>query len=319
MILFFGYGNDPALAMTIRAAERLGIEYCLLDQQALDGCDIRLDSSHPDGAGVLTRPGTRLPLGDVDASYARPLAPVAGLGDPGHERDTRILHAAVTWLDVADARVVNRPRAMHSNSSKPFQAQAIATAGFEVPESLISTDPDEVRAFAERVGPLVFKSISGIRSIVRRLEGDYLHRLDRVRALPTQFQQLVEGDDVRVHVVGGEVFATRIRSSAADYRYAGRDGLDADLSATDLPDEVSQRSVDLAAALGLPFVGIDLRETPDGRFVCFEANPMPGYSYFQAHTGQPISEAVVRFLAGKVGSDGRTAAPAGPQKARPPR
>ena len=190
---------------------------------------------------------------------------------------------------------------MHSNSSKPFQAQTIAAAGFEVPESLITTDPDEVRAFAQRVGPLVFKSISGIRSIVRRLDDDYLRRLDRVRALPTQFQALVEGDDVRVHVVGGEVFATRIRSSAADYRYAGRDGLDAELTATDLPDEVSQRCVDLAATLGLPLAGIDLREVPDGRFVCFEANPMPGYSYFESHTGQPISEAVVRFLAGKAG------------------
>jgi glutathione synthase/RimK-type ligase-like ATP-grasp enzyme len=169
---------------------------------------------------------------------------------------------------------------------------------------VVTTDPDEVRAFAERVGPLVFKSVSGIRSIVRRLEDDYLSRLDRVRALPTQFQALVEGDDVRVHVVGGEVFATRIRSAATDYRYAGRDGLDAELTATTLPDEVAQRCLGLSAALHLPLVGIDLRETPDGRFVCFEANPMPGYSYFESHTGQPISEALVRFLAGKSGTSG---------------
>lgn len=301
MILFFGYGNDSALAMTIRAAERLGVESCLVDQQALDGCDLRLDATLAHGAGVLTRPGTRVPLADFDSAYARPLAPVADADTPEHARDARILDGVLTWLDVADARVVNRPRAMHSNSSKPFQAQAIAAAGFEVPESLVSTDPDEVRAFAERVGPLVFKSISGIRSIVRRLDGDYLARLDRIRALPTQFQQLVRGDDVRVHVVGGDVFATRIRSAAADYRYAGRDGLDAELTATDLPDEVAQRCVELASALGLPFVGIDLRETQDGRFVCFEANPMPGYSYFESHTGQPISAAVVRFLAGKAG------------------
>jgi hypothetical protein len=304
MILFFGYGNDSALAMTLRAADRLGVEYTLVDQQALDGCDLRLDATHPHGAGVLTRPGSRMPLADFDSAYARPLATVAAPGTPEHARDARILDGVITWLDVADARVVNRPRSMHSNSSKPFQAQTIAAAGFEVPESLISTDPDEVRAFADRVGPVVFKSISGIRSIVRRLDGTYLAHLDRVRALPTQFQRLVDGDDVRVHVVGGDVFATRIRSSAADYRYAGRDGLDADLTATDLPVEVSQRCVDLAATLGLPFVGIDLRETPDGRFVCFEANPMPGYSYFESHTGQPISEAVVRYLAGKAGGAG---------------
>ena len=130
----------------------------------------------------------------------------------------------VTWLDVAAARIVNRPRAMHSNSSKPFQAQVIARTGFEVPESLVTNDPEQVRRFADRVGPLVFKSTSGIRSIVRRVDEGYADRLERVRALPTQFQALVEGEDVRVHVVAGEVFATRIRSDATDYRYAGRDG-----------------------------------------------------------------------------------------------
>jgi glutathione synthase/RimK-type ligase-like ATP-grasp enzyme len=296
VILFFGYGNDSTLACAVRAALRLGVEHTLVDQQALDGCDVRR------GDELLLLPGSRVPLRDVEAAYARPLALVAQEGSPDRERETRLLETVVTWLDVADARVVNRPRDMHSNASKPYQAQLIAAAGFEVPESLVTTEPDEVRAFADRVGPLVFKSISGIRSIVRRLDDGYLARLDRVRVLPTQFQALVVGEDVRVHVVGTELFATRIRSAATDYRYAGRDGLDADLTPTRLPDEVAERCVGLAAALGLPFVGIDLRETPDGRFVCFEANPMPGYSWFESHTGQPISESLVRLLAGKAGA-----------------
>jgi hypothetical protein len=303
MILFFGYGDDTALVRAIEAAQQLGIEHCLLDQQALDGCDVRLEGPRP-GGGVLARPGSRIPLADFDAAYTRPLAPVAPPGTPAHEREAEILSRMVTWLDVADARIVNRPREMHSNGSKPYQAQLIAAAGFEVPESLITTDPDAVRVFAARVGPLVFKSISGIRSIVRRLDDGYLERLDRVRALPTQFQALVEGDDIRVHVVGDELFATRIRSVATDYRYAGRDGLDAELTATTLPDDIAQQCLDLSATLHLPLVGIDLRETPDGRYVCFEANPMPGYSYFESHTGQPISEALVRFLAGKSGTSG---------------
>ena len=304
MILFFGYGDDSALMRAIEAAQELGIEHCLLDQQALEGCDLRLGGTPPGGNGVLARPGSRIPLADFDSAYTRPLAPVAPPDTPAHDHEAKILANMVTWLDVADVRVVNRPRDMHSNGSKPYQAQLIAATGFEVPESLITTDPDEVREFAERIGPLVFKSISGIRSIVRRLDDGYLSRLDRVRALPTQFQALVEGDDIRVHVVGGEVFATRIRSVATDYRYAGRDGLDAELSPTSLPDDVAQRCLDLSGSLQLPLVGIDLRETPDGRYVCFEANPMPGYSYFESHTGQPISEALVRFLAGKSGTSG---------------
>ena len=75
--------------------------------------------------------------------------------------------------------------------------------------------------------------------------------------------------------------------------------MDADLTPTTLPDDVRQRCVDLARSLSLPFVGIDLRETLDGDHVCFEVNPMPGYSYFESSTGQPISEALVRLLAGR--------------------
>jgi hypothetical protein len=29
-----------------------------------------------------------------------------------------------------------------------------------------------------------------------------------------------------------------------------------------------------------------------------EANPCPAYSYYEAHTGQPIARAVARYLAG---------------------
>jgi hypothetical protein len=28
-------------------------------------------------------------------------------------------------------------------------------------------------------------------------------------------------------------------------------------------------------------------------------NPMPGFSYYESHTGQPIARALVRYLAGK--------------------
>ena len=166
-----------------------------------------------------------------------------------------------------------------------------------MPQTLISSDPDEVREFLDRHRAVIFKSISGVRSIVRRLDHGYLGRLDRVRTLPTQFQVLVPGTDVRVHVVGDRVFATAIETGATDYRYAARDGAEATLTATDLPDEVAQRCVRLAAALRLPLAGIDLRRRPDGEYVCFEVNPMPGYSFFESHTGQPISRAIVEHLA----------------------
>jgi D-alanine-D-alanine ligase-like ATP-grasp enzyme len=50
--------------------------------------------------------------------------------------------------------------------------------------------------------------------------------------------------------------------------------------------------------LSLPFAGIDLRISDDGRAFCFEVNPCPGFSYYQAHTGQQIARAVAEYLVG---------------------
>jgi glutathione synthase/RimK-type ligase-like ATP-grasp enzyme len=68
------------------------------------------------------------------------------------------------WAEISPARVVNRVAPMGSNFSKPYQAQLIKRYGFEVPETLITNDPELVRAFRVRHGRVIYKSISGVRS-----------------------------------------------------------------------------------------------------------------------------------------------------------
>jgi glutathione synthase/RimK-type ligase-like ATP-grasp enzyme len=134
---------------------------------------------------------------------------------------------------------------------------------------------------------------------VQELTLSDLCRLDDIRWCPVQFQARVPGVDVRVHVIGEQVFATRVTADATDYRYAGADGGEpARLEATDLADDVAQRCIDLTRSLGLRFSGLDLRVSPEGDVVCFEANPSPAYAYYEGHTGQPIAAAVARHLAG---------------------
>jgi glutathione synthase/RimK-type ligase-like ATP-grasp enzyme len=184
---------------------------------------------------------------------------------------------------------------MRSNGSKPFQAQLIARHGFRVLETLVTNEPVEVIDFARAHGRLIYKSVSGIRSIVREL--DVAADLDRIRGLATQFQALIDGDDVRVHVVGDDVFATAVHTEAVDYRYAARDGREVEHHAVQLDAETAARCVALARALDLPLCGIDLRRTTSGDYVCFEVNPMPAFSYYQGLTGQPIARSVVSALA----------------------
>ena len=74
--------------------------------------------------------------------------------------------------------------------------------------------------------------------------------MERVRNCPTQFQERVEGVDIRVHTVGDRVFPTEIHSEANDYRYARREGAEITLEETEIPDAVAQACLGLAALTG---------------------------------------------------------------------
>ena len=153
-----------------------------------------------------------------------------------------------------------------------------------------------VRDFLAKHGALIYKSASGVRSIVRRLKPDDLERLVDIVWCPTQFQQYLRGRDYRVHVIGDAVFCSEVVSDAIDYRYAGREGEGVDLYASALPDEVEERCRALVGSLGLVAAGVDLRLTPSGEWVCFEVNPMPAFTYYEAATGQPMADAMARLL-----------------------
>jgi hypothetical protein len=136
---------------------------------------------------------------------------------------------------------------------------------------------------------VIYKSASGVRSIVATQAEDFA-RLERIRWCPTQFQSQLIGENVRVHVIGEQVFGTRIQTGAVDYRYAGRQGSNVELETVELDLQLERRCLGMVRSLGLAFAGIDLMLT-DEDIYCFEVNPNPGFSYFENITGQPIARA----------------------------
>ena len=162
--------------------------------------------------------------------------------------------------------------------------------------------PGAIPDFYEQChGRVIYKSLSAARSIVVRMTDADLGRLDQVRRCVTQFQEWIPGDDIRVHVVGKWVFPTEIRTSSVDYRYAYQEGNTRMLRAVELPPEIARKCVALAERLGLVVAGVDLRRSLDGQYYCFEANPTPGFSFYERRTGQGICDGLIDLLArGKV-------------------
>ncbi|HEU4388179.1 MAG TPA: hypothetical protein VFV34_10300 [Blastocatellia bacterium] len=308
MILLCGIPSEPPLRAVIDAADAAGVEYVVFNQRESHHTDLLLDVQSGDLTGIVRIRETDWPLESFSGVYVRLMewnclpenvaSPVRGAPAPERVEKSRLLHQALTeWIELAECRVLNRPGAMATNMSKPYQAQTISRAGFQSPVTLITNNPDEVREFLLEHGRVIYKSTSSIRSIVRELRRSDFSTLNKVRNLPTQFQAFVPGTNIRVHVVGDKVFATRIESESTDYRYAGRDGNDVAMSAFDLPDDVKERCLSLSRTLDLPLCGIDLKVTPEGDYYCFEVNPSPAYTYYQEQTGQPIAAAIVSYLA----------------------
>jgi glutathione synthase/RimK-type ligase-like ATP-grasp enzyme len=68
------------------------------------------------------------------------------------------------------------------------------------------------------------------------------------------------------------------------------------MEAIQLPPQVAESCLVLAHKLDLLLTGIDLKETPDGQYYCFEVNPSPGFLYYEKHSRQPISMALANLL-----------------------
>jgi glutathione synthase/RimK-type ligase-like ATP-grasp enzyme len=302
MILLWGVPGDSPLDAVRAALEQLGAGYQLLDQRHAAETRVSLQVAERGAlSGIIENGTAEVDLDRIGSAYIRPFESAKAAGsdapdDPAFvaavEADTRL----ITWADLAAAGVVNRPAMMAANNSKPHQLALIARCGFAVPDTLVTTDEDAARRFRQQHGELIYKSISGVRSIVSRLTDRRCDALADIANCPTQFQQYIPGVDVRVHVAGDAVFATEIHSAADDYRYASRSGAGVGMAAVALPPELEDRCRAMVCGMGLQLAGIDFRRTPAGEWYCLEVNPSPGFTYFEAGTGQPIAASVADLL-----------------------
>ncbi len=297
MILLWGLENDSPLQLVREALIEKGIKHLFLNHS--DILETHLEIEYSERArGTLDAYGSRYRLEDFRAMYLRPydfrqFPHFKDVDDKSDEWHHAITFEDILWgyAELAQATVLNRPSSMLSNNSKPYQCMLIEKNNFKTPESLLTTDTKEALRFKEENGKIIYKSISGSRSIVNTLDNSHTDRLEDLRWCPTQFQRFIHGEDYRVHVVGEEVFASRVVSEETDYRYGV-----ANYELSELPGALNNRCISLSKSLGLGLAGIDLKRTPNGEWYCFEVNPSPAYSVYESPKGPLISHAIVRFL-----------------------
>ena len=298
MIVVMGELDEPMIEDTLDELTERGVPCChLAPHHFPQNASLTAALPKADG-GIRWSDGTRVLWKDVTAIYHR-------LGFTDFETEDEYSEAEEAYassefmgllnpiLNTLPVRVVNRPLASSTNASKPFQTSLIQQAGFFVPETLVTNDPEDAAEFYHlHGGEVIYKSISYVRSIVKKMQAEDLDRLDTLRTCPVQLQQMVPGIDHRVHVMGERVFAHRIQAVENDYRYDKQ----AEIVAHQLDEETEERCVELARILDMEIAGVDLRITPDGDVFCFEVNPSPAFSWYEVRTGQPLTGALCDLL-----------------------
>jgi hypothetical protein len=302
MILLWGVPRDDPIQTVRDRLVRDGHPVFLLNQFEAGRSQIVFDDRDP-ALGTLMMSGRTVQLADISSVYLRPYSTARVLRAAG-DCDQRLQANAyrfdagmMLWTELTSALVVNRPSTSASNNSKPLQSVMIAEAGFDVPCTLLTSDPEEAAAFLARFPGAIYKSTGGVRSRVSVLNAEVIKRLEKA-ACPLQIQEYVDGIDFRAHVAGDSLFACAIQSSAIDYRYPATPSHNPVIRQVQLPAHIEDSCVRLAYRFGLVFCGIDLRRSENGRWVCFEVNPSPGYTYYERATGAPLSAALAGLLAG---------------------
>lgn len=288
-----GLPGDKTLQRFVTFAGQRGLDVALLDLGAMVDASWRVElGAASDGLVIHGEDGDERVLDPRASYYVRTVDLSSALPEPDATGWRNMVAALTFFLDSATGTVVNRPGAHHHNGSKPLHEAWLGRQGFLVPPSITSSERDRLAAFAREHGRAIVKALAGTRGRAEIVKPSAFDDYDP-RQGPVHLQRVVDGYDVRVHMVDGAAFGERIDTDAVDYRDAEADTTHVPIEP---PADLVARMGAASRAMGLLFTGWDFRVDAGGRWWCLEANPMPGYDVYDRRCDGAISEALCDLL-----------------------
>lgn len=255
----------------------------------------------PDPDGPVTR------LADIRAIWTRRPSPPtipAGVIDVEHRR-----FASQEWQDLLDGltlslgldAVIVNPLPAQRAAVKPYQLAIAQRVGLRVPETLITSDPLRAQEFVDaHQGHVVHKAMTSPRNAfvdTRQWQETDRGALHQLLVAPAIFQGLVAGPtDIRVTIVGQDIYAAAVRTSQSRAGLNSRLDLDVPTTTCEIPGEITRQLHALMAVLGLTFATVDLKVDDAGQLHFLELNPQGQFLYIEILTGLPIAASVARLL-----------------------
>jgi hypothetical protein len=182
---------------------------------------------------------------------------------------------------------------------KPLQLHLYDREGVPIPDTLFTNDPDEVRSFYDGHEQVVYKPITKGAVPKKLTEEDLDERLDDLATAPVQFQEFVEGEDLRVYVLDGEVIgAARYESEYFSFQHAVVEGKgeEVEIEPITVSDELEDALLRAADVTGFTFAAADVRRRPDGTYALLELNEAPRFVAPDKHADLGVSDALAEYL-----------------------
>jgi len=192
------------------------------------------------------------------------------------------------FVDTWEGRVICAPKQQQNNESKLYQLNnSLKRASkqydnISIGKSYVIKGKNGLANLPKNKSYIV-KSLSGIRSRVVD-DADFTSwKQASLSNVPTLFQEKVEGNDLRVHVVNKKVYGKlSMEKASVDYRYD--DSFFSLMDFNEFSDELKAFCLSVTENEENTLMGIDFIKSDSG-YVVLEANPSPGWSAYHESNG----------------------------------
>lgn len=203
----------------------------------------------------------------------------------------------VEVLDQYGVKISCSVENMYNHDRKASMLQQLKMADVNVPDTLITNDPEELLDFYAKYDRIIAKSLTtGSKPV--ELTDEYLNeKLSTLETAPVMFQEYVPGNEVRAYVVDGELVA----SVSTDFEYGEKSSdVTTHSELYDCSDEVEEVILDVAKVLGLPYATVELKveQSNNGeKITVLEANEAGRFmGYEHRHENVDIASPLVDYL-----------------------
>lgn len=202
----------------------------------------------------------------------------------------------------------NNPYHAWASTNKPYQLKVAQECGFDVPDTLITSEPDDLLDFYHKhKGNIIFKTVCDVHLIDKvfytsKVTMDFLEKRDSLKSSPLIFQEEIKKEyELRITYINKELFVAKIDSqkdlqTQTDWRKRPTDDTELNISQCDIPKDIKGKVINFMSKMGLSFGGIDIIKTLDNKHVFLEVNENGQWYFFQRKTQMAIAKSLANLL-----------------------